>query len=261
MGRPAINEIATRTKRMPTERIVNALMDGNVLALRRVDVLSALSDEALERVSRSCHVQRFAPKKEVLSADEKSTDVYFILTGTLRVSLYAANGRAVVLRTLAAGDMFGELAALDGSPRSATIEAIESCELASMHARDFMTLLRGEPDFSMALIKRLASQVRGLSDRIFEFSTLPVPSRIHAELFRLAMQAKKTGGEVLIFPAPTLKDLAACVSTHREAVSRELNRLKRMGILKRERKGLRILDMNRLQSLVNLARDDGNGTS
>ena len=92
--------------------------------------------------------------------------------------------------------------------------------------------------------------MRRLSERVVEFSTLVVQNRIQAELLRLAADTGKKGGDALLSPGPSLADIAERISTHREAVSRELSRLGSMGLLRREGTDLRILDVERLAKLV-----------
>ena len=94
------------------------------------------------------------------------------------------------------------------------------------------------------------AEVRRLSERVLEFSTLVVQNRIHAELLRLAADAGHENGQALLSPAPSLSDIANRISTHREAVSRELSRLASIGLLRREGGDLRVPDLARLEKLV-----------
>ena len=106
-----------------------------------------------------------------------------------------------------------------------------------------------EPRVAVATLKHVAAEVRRLSERVVEFSTLVVQNRIQAELQRLAADAAKDAG-ALLSPAPSLADIAERISTHREAVSRELSRLGSIGLIRREGTNLRIVDVARLARLV-----------
>ncbi len=99
-------------------------------------------------------------------------------------------------------------------------------------------------------MKQLAAQVRRLSDRVYEFSTLGVQARVYAELLRVVALAGEQNGQALLAPAPLLVDLAARVGTHREAVSRVISRLQDNGILKREGANIRVLEIDRLRRLL-----------
>ena len=112
-----------------------------------------------------------------------------------------------------------------------------------------------EPSVVLATLQHLTANVRRLSERVFEFSTLLVQNRVHAELLRLASEV---GGkdEVVLSPAPSLSDIAARISTHREAVSRELSRLAVAGLLRREGGDLTITSVSKLAKLVHEAKGE-----
>ena len=95
-----------------------------------------------------------------------------------------------------------------------------------------------------------------MSERVLEFSTLVVRNRIHSELLRLAVEAGQKDGQALLSPAPSLSDIANRVSTHREAVSRELSRLGSIDLLCREGGDLRVTDVARLAKLVREAKGE-----
>jgi CRP-like cAMP-binding protein len=152
--------------------------------------------------------------------------------------------------------MFGEIAAIDGKPRSASIEALETCEIASLSAGEFEQLMLDEPSVAVAALRQVAADVRRLSERVFKFSTLAVQNRIHAELLRLAGGADRRNSEMKLSPPPSLADIADRISTHREAVSRELSRLAAMGLLRRAKGALVITDVAKLFELVNEAKGE-----
>jgi len=99
-------------------------------------------------------------------------------------------------------------------------------------------------------MRQLTELVRRLSERVVEFSTLGVKNRIHAELLRLAREVAADGDSVRIAPAPTHADIASRVSTHREAVTRQLNSLARLDLVVKEKGALRVCDVRRLAGMV-----------
>ena len=157
------------------------------------------------------------------------------------------------LRDLGAGEVFGEYPAIDGGPRSASVEARTRCAVASMPAGAFQELLATEPKVAQALLPQLVTKIRALTTRVYEFSTLAVKNRIQAELLRLANLASREGKSARIIPAPTHVEIASRVSTHREAVTRELNRLCRIGIAERQGSALLVKDIERLAEMVHEA--------
>jgi CRP-like cAMP-binding protein len=100
------------------------------------------------------------------------------------------------------------------------------------------------------MLLRLVANIRALTGRVFEFSTIAVRNRIHAELLRLARRSQKGERSVVISPIPTHSDIASRVSTHREAVTREFNELARLGIVERQGNTLVIRDIGELERMV-----------
>jgi CRP/FNR family transcriptional regulator, cyclic AMP receptor protein len=224
--------------------------------LARQPLLAKLSQAALERVAQSCAWREYKPGEQVLSYQDTSTNVSFLLAGKARAIIYSLEGKAVIFTDLKPGSVFGEIAAIDREVRSASIEALELCTIASLSAPQFEALLLREPSVALATLRHVTADVRRLSKRVFEFSTLAVQNRIHAELLRLAGEAEQKGPEVVLSPPPSLSDIAYRISTHREAVSRELSRLAGKGLVRRERGKLRIVNVPKLAELVHEAKGD-----
>jgi len=125
---------------------------------------------------------------------------------------------------MSAGEVFGEMAGLDEMPRSADVIALDAVLIACMPAAAFHRLLNDEPQLATRMLRRLASMVRKLTQRVIDLSTLGVQNRIHAELLRLAREAGIDDNKARIDPAPKHADIASQVSTNREQVTRELSR-------------------------------------
>ena len=119
-----------------------------------------------------------------------------------------------------------------------------------MTAKEFRKLLETEPAVAQAVLRELVRNVRSLTKRVYEFSTLAVNNRIQAELLRLASLAPREGKGARVHPAPTHAEIASRVSTHREAVTRELNRLARIGIIERQTGALIVRDLERLAAML-----------
>ena len=218
--------------------------------LKSVRLLAGLAPAPLERIAQRCRWTSHRAGETIIQQADRANDVYFLTEGKAKAVLFSAGGRAVAFRDIVAGDTFGELAALDGEPRSASIEAIEDCTLAAPTAADFWSVLDTEPEVRRRLFRQLVANVRSLSERVYEFSTLAVANRIQAELIRLAQGAIRGDGSALIAPNPKHADIASRVSTHREAVAREFSRLRDLGLIDRQTDALVIKDMTRLARMV-----------
>lgn len=218
--------------------------------LQKIELFEGLSEEKLIRIADQCTWRNFEPDSMICNQEDPSEGVYFLAEGTVRASIYSYSGKNVVFQDMHAGRMFGEISAIDGSERSASVMAITPCLVASLSPKAFIDLLHQEPDVSLKVIRILTGEIRRLSSRVVEFSTLSVQHRIHAELLRLAGDAIPGENEYSIRPAPKLSDIADKISTHREAVSRELSRLIKAGLLVRKSDCLYITDMPKLEKLV-----------
>jgi CRP/FNR family cyclic AMP-dependent transcriptional regulator len=225
-------------------------------ALKGVPILAELSQARLEWVVGACRWRDYDAGEQILRHHDRSTEVFFLAAGKVRIVVYSADGKAVVFTDLKPGAMFGEISAIDRAPRSAGVEAIERSTIASLTASQFESLLLREPAVAVATLRHVTAEVRRLSERVLEFSTLVVQNRIHAELLRLAADARQEDGQALLSPAPSLSDIANRISTHREAVSRELSRLASIGLLRREGGDLQVPDLARLEKLVREAKGE-----
>ena len=222
-------------------------------SLSRIAILATLSKESLEKLERRCAWRRYERGEPIVVYLDASDDVFFIVSGEVKVTIYSRAGKAVSFSFMGPGEVFGEYPAIDRGPRSASVEARTSCLVAVLPAEAFRELLRIEPSVAQALLPRLVKKIRTLTTRVYEFSTLAVKNRIQAELLRLARLTPGVGKRARITPAPTHSEIASRVATHREAVTRELNRLARMGLIERTSGALVVEDVERLAELVQTA--------
>jgi CRP/FNR family cyclic AMP-dependent transcriptional regulator len=226
----------------------------STLGLRKVKLLEGLPEETLEQVAQRCRWRHVAEGQQIVARNSPDRDVHFIASGRVRVTIFSAGGRQVTFRDEDAGDMFGDIAAIDGKPRSADVVALETVLVASMTAEAFREMVGREEIVRDRVLQRLANLVRLLSDRVIELSTLGVQNRIHAELLRLARDTGQVGKQARLEPAPKHADMASQVSTYREQVTREMSALARQGLVAKEGSALILLDVPRLERMVDEVR-------
>ena len=211
----------------------------------RPELLDALDPGDRDTLLARARTIRARKGQMVLSAGEPSREVFVVETGRLQVLLYAANGREISLRDLVSGQLFGELAAIDGEARSASIIAATDARLLAIPDDVFRSVVTASPGAAGWMMRRLTAQVRSLTNRVFEMSSLHVQARLHCELLRLARSCGTA--DAVVDPAPTHAELASRIGTHREAVTRELSALSRRKIVRSSRRRLEFLDIGRLE--------------
>lgn len=219
-------------------------------SLKIISIFAALPPDSLAEIEKRCRWRHCEPGETIVDYLDSSNDVFFIARGEARVSIYSVEGKVITFSDLGPGDSFGEVAAIDGGPRSASIESRTSCVVASMPAAIFKEMLKSEPAVALAVLHYLVTKVRALTMRVYEFSALAVSNRVQAEILRLANLESRQGKSARIGIAPTHAEIASRVSSHREAVTRELNHLSRMGIIERQGRALIVKDVDRLATMV-----------
>jgi CRP-like cAMP-binding protein len=218
--------------------------------LNGIDIFGNLPEQTLRELSKRCTWRRFAANELIIGYQDESKQVYLLTQGQARAAIFSLSGKEVIFRDICQGEFFGEFAAIDDLPRSANVEALESCQVAIMPPDVFWQVLREHPIAMAQMLQRFTKQIRALTERVLEFSSLAVRHRVHAELLRLAQLNLKEDGTAELFPAPTHSVLAGRVSTHREAVTRELNRLSQARLIERRKGRLIIHDVSRLARMV-----------
>jgi CRP/FNR family transcriptional regulator, cyclic AMP receptor protein len=222
--------------------------------LAGINILADLNEDQLRDFERSCRWRRFAPDEQIVDQQADSNDVYFITRGRVRVVNFTYSGKEVALEDLNEGQYFGELAAIDGRPRSSSVVAIEDSDIAKMTPERFIAVMKMYPDVGLNVMRNLASIIRTSTERIVDLSTLGANSRVHGELLRQAALSSSDDNSAIIKPIPVHSDMASRASTTRETAARVLSDLAKKGIVKREKDSLVICDVLALENLVDEVR-------
>ena len=213
-------------------------------------ILDLATPEVQAAVRPRLRVFRVSRGRTIVGAAAASDSVFFVDEGEMQALLYSPNGKEVSVRQIGEGGLFGELAALDGLPRATSVVALTDARLLEMARRDFLTIIESSPRAAVWLARRLAAEVRRLTERMFELSALNVSGRLHCELLRMA---KLAPAGLVLESAPTHAELASRIGTHREAVTREMRFLASRLVLRAQRRRLTILDLPQLEYLVSQA--------
>jgi CRP/FNR family transcriptional regulator, cyclic AMP receptor protein len=227
--------------------------------LRSIPLFAELTDEQLASVAALTQVQHVPARKVVVRQGEPARALFGIVHGRLKVASCGPDGKDSVLGIMSEGEVFGEVALLDGGVRSATCTTIEPCELLVVDRQQFMELLDSSPGIAVKLLHVLSQRLRRLSQRSEDAAFLDVPSRLARSLLDLATRF----GEKQRAPASgiciTLKlsqqELGDLVGATRESVNKHLSDWTRQGFLTTEGGRMIISDIDSVRRLARIADD------
>jgi CRP/FNR family transcriptional regulator, cyclic AMP receptor protein len=218
--------------------------------LLRTDLFRELDRHQCEQVSKLIKWRGYRKNTEVVHYLGRDDDVYFIAAGRVRVTIFSVEGKEISYQELGAGEMFGELSAIDGLPRTANVIALEDSRFGLLGRAAFWELLQQYPVLASGIMKRLAGLVRFLTDRVYQYGALDVNDRVRMEILRLARQNLIDDNSASIEDFPTHREIANRVNTHREAVTKVLNELKRRGVIRQDKRVLTVADLSSLARLL-----------
>ncbi len=202
---------------------------------------SGLDADAINKVAALCHTRHLAAGEILFRKGDSGDALFGIRRGQIRIETGSADGRRLALNFLGAGDLFGEIALLDGQTRTADAMAGEPSELFVVRRNDFLSYLESEPRVAVKLIALLCQRIRWASDRFEESVLLPLQVRLARQLCDLATDF---GSEVYI----SQEQLGIYVGAARESVNRQLQQWRQQGILKIRRGRILLLNANRLRA-------------
>ena len=225
---------------------------GTVELLRSVPLFADLEEGELERFSHVAVPRSFPAGTRVFHEGDSSDACYIVSEGSFRVTREHSDGRAITLATLGPGEIFGELAMLDGDRRSASAESITDGTLLALPANDVRSLLARNPEIALKLVAGLVRRLRAANARLSRQSFQTVPSRVAGILLQLSRDSQPADGEeeVEVTIRMNQTDLAQLAGTSRESVSRFLAELERAGVVRSGRGRVTVLQPGKLRNYI-----------
>jgi CRP/FNR family cyclic AMP-dependent transcriptional regulator len=218
------------------------------VALGRCRLFEGMGQDPLRAMARTLRARRFR-RGEVLFHEGDPGDALFVVaSGAVKVVVPSEDGEEAILATLRRGDFLGELALLDGAPRSASAVALEPTETLALPREQFLSLVATEPAIRDALMASLAGELRRLTTHVAELHFLDLTGRLAARLSRLAEEHGEPmpDGAVRLDAPLTQSDLAAMIGATRQSVNKLLGEFEADGLLRIERDSIVVPDMDRL---------------
>jgi CRP/FNR family transcriptional regulator, cyclic AMP receptor protein len=217
----------------------------------RRTLLGGLTPPARQRLLGLGALTQYTNGKVIIREAERTTSVRILLDGVVKATARTAADGEALLAVRVGGDLVGELAALDGEPRSATVTAC-SAVLARLVSRDeFLAFLRRDPEVSAAVSRAVATKLRAANDRRVEFAGCPAPTRIARVLHQIARVYGERDGDAAVIRWPlTQPELASLAGTAEPTVFKTLRELRVAGIVSTGYKSIRVNSLTQLKKIA-----------
>lgn len=194
----------------------------SLLVLRNVPLFSGLDQVELERLSRVATRRRAGRGEQVVRSGESADALLILLTGRAKVTNFDEEGREIILAWLGAGEFFGEMGLIDGSARSASVVAVESCELLSIGKNEFQRCMQDNFQVAQKLMQILVRRLREADRNIESLALLDVYGRVARLLLDLS---EEMDGKRLVKQKISKQDMARMIGASREMVSKVMRDL------------------------------------
>ncbi|MFN0096353.1 MAG: Crp/Fnr family transcriptional regulator [Dehalococcoidia bacterium] len=205
-------------------------------ALGRISLFAGLTAPELAEIATKMRPQRFKRGEVIFYQGDAPGAFFLIRTGSVKITTMNADGKETLLALLTAGQCVGEMGALDGDARSATVTALEVTETLALQRPELLGFVRSHPDFALRLIATLASRLRRLDERLEDAHFLDLDTRLAKLLIDFARERGQRETRGIVVPMPlSQSDLAAMIGGTRVSVNRLLNAYQEEGILAREK--------------------------
>ncbi|MFD2263797.1 Crp/Fnr family transcriptional regulator [Lacibacterium aquatile] len=225
-------------------------MTTDLLALLRTNpFLTGIGADAIDRLIAAGQLRPCNPEEVLFASGDLSTSVFFLLKGTIRI-LSRDQGRPVPLADLAPGEIFGELAAIDGLQRTGDAVAIDAVEVFECPREAFLALIVENAPLGLRLLERFSAVIRRADTRISALSNLSPGQRVFFALLNLATPDTAGSGTWTISPAPPHREVAGWAGTTEEVVAGAVAQLMRNGLLRRRNMDLQIFDRSKIEALI-----------
>jgi CRP/FNR family transcriptional regulator, cyclic AMP receptor protein len=239
--------MTSTTPSLPSGRSVPGTVDP-VALLHGHPVFGAFEPAQLKRLLGYARTRNLPAGATLFAKGDPGTAVFAVCRGSIKISVPSVDGREAMFNLLQAGEIFGEIALLDGQPRTADAVAVTDCDLMVIERRDFLTFVQAEPAVTLKLIELLCARLRILSDHFEEVVFLNLPARLARILLQLAQEAGPSArGSTLKI---TQKELSQMLGSTRESVNKQLRIWAKRKLVALQRGGIAVLAPDALAALA-----------
>lgn len=225
-------------------------MSSRKALLGRHPLFSELQPEELERVVELAVERAFAPGQAIFQRGDPGTSLFAVLDGQVRIGIGAEDGREVTLGIMGRGELFGEIAAIDGRGRTAEATAMGACRLLVVEQRDLLSFLERHPRFAIRLLQTLCGRLRKATNVCESLALLDVPVRLARLLLQLAEEHGEPagGGRRITLKLPQ-QELGKLIAASRESVNKHLRAWEAEGLIAIRQGCIVLEDLGAMQML------------
>src|SRR6202049_3151560 len=188
--------------------------------LRKHPIFCDLDNEAFDQLCRYAKHSTLKRGTTIVSKGDPGNSLIAVITGTVKISVSSPDGRSAILNLIGPGEIFGEVAVLDGAARTADATANTNCEIFIIDRREFIPFVRSQPALAMKFIELLCTRLRWTSDQVEQVILQNLPGRLASALIRLTEKHKVAGGGRTI--AVTQQEISEMVGMTRESINKQL---------------------------------------
>lgn len=240
---------------MPQQRTGEAhgVSNGKLSVLRKHPYFADLAPEAFDQLCRYAKHSTLKRGATIFAKGDPGTSLFAVISGTVKISISSPDGRNAILNLIGAGEIFGEVALLDGLARTADATANTNCELFTIDRREFIPFVRSQPELAMKFIELLCTRLRWTSDQVEQVILQNLPGRLASALLRLSEKHKLAPQGRTI--AITQQEISEMVGMTRESINKQLRAWAARDWVRLEHGAIVVLKPAPLQAVV----DAGSG--
>jgi CRP/FNR family transcriptional regulator, cyclic AMP receptor protein len=247
MGPPDMTSLPEADS-MPSRRESRHAHSDKLGLLRHHPVFGGLDAEHIDRLCTYATTRSYPRGSTIFTKGDPGTSLFAVCSGTVRIGVPSPDGRDAVFNLIGEGEIFGEIALLDGQPRTADASAMTSCELMVIDRRDFVALLRGQPEIALKVIEVLCARVRRTSQQVEDVLFLDLPGRLAKQLLRLIDGTECVAGRHKV--SMTQRELGQMIGMSRESTNKQLREWEERDWVRLERGGIVVVARDALAAIA-----------
>jgi CRP/FNR family cyclic AMP-dependent transcriptional regulator len=232
----------------PATKIPTTASSDKLALLRNHSLFGQLPQEVIDHLGSYMKRRSLPRGSSIFAKGDPGVGLMGVLSGAVKITVPSADGRDIVLNIIHEGEIFGEIALLDGHPRTADATAMTDCELMVIERRDFLPFLRSQPDLTIQIIEILCSRLRRTTEQVQDLSFLDLPTRLAKAVLQLLGGDRDPASLQKL--TITQREISQIIGRSRESTNKQLRIWAKHGWVRLERGGLTVLQPDKLAEVA-----------